>query len=428
MNFSSNFEPLPLVTQNVPSSTSREIAVSLLGEVPHRNRTRAEHVVAAAFMAGAVIVPSLEVVVYVVQWVRYGEIPSAYRVGDLSVVFAPFLGIAAVTLVAPTHLLAMELLAPHLPRLARVVYLAPTFIVASIPLIIFSSDLKNSSPFFDTEAVALTLAIAAPAALVFYLAVNRKSQPRGGWLLAVLALIWLAALIAALFGVPSTQRVDSSPLATRDHIIVAWKTVGLIAMFAVGLTAYVVWHLQLPRMTAALLVAGIGAPFAFIGWYFAVPLGDGYAHFSLGTRTVLIDWRRQPYQYDGGLNFKIDDLELYRIAGRHALNKTLRVQPAVGSLHDKQRIGELPDVSREQWGLTCYDVNFHGRPVAVCGQPGLAENWTTWVWVEKSHAFHSFDRDGVRYGLHYDADDVENWRDIERAAIDALEVADMSRK
>jgi hypothetical protein len=322
----------------------------------------------------------------------------------------------------------MQFFALRSPHLARLAYLVPTTIVASLPLIIFSSDSKNDSPFFDTEAVALTLAIAAPAASVFYLAVNRKLQPPGGWVFAVLALIWIAALVAASIGMPSTQRVASSPLATRDHIIVAWKTAGLIIMFAVGLVAYVIWQLRMPRMAAVLLIAGITAPFAFLGWYLTVPLGDGYAHFSVGTRTVLIDGRREPYQYDGGLNFKIDDLEPYRIAGRHAVNKTLRVQPAVGSLRDKQRIGELPDVSREQWGLSCYDVNFRGRPVSVCGQPGLAENWTTQVWVEKGYAFHSFDRDGVRYRLQYDVEDVPNWRGIELAVIGALEAADMSRK
>jgi hypothetical protein len=50
------------------------------------------------------------------------------------------------------------------------------------------------------------------------------------------------------------------------------------------------------------------------------------------------------------------------------------------------------------------------------------------VWVERGYAFHSFDRDGIRYGLHYDVEDVRNWRNIERAAISALEAADMSRK
>jgi hypothetical protein len=377
-------------------------------------------------MAGVVICPSLLVLDFVMHWARSGVMRIASNAGILSVVLAPFLGIAAVTLVTPTHLLAMRYLVSHSPLLARLAYLAPTAIVANV---FFANS--NSLPFFDAGTVEITLAIAAPAALVFFLAVNRKPQPPGGWLLAVLSVIWLATLVAGVaapFGL-STQRLASSPLATRDHIIVAWRDMGLVMMFLAGLAAYIVWHLRMPRMAAGLLVAGIGAPFAFVGWYFAVPLGDGYAHLRLGTRSVLIDGRREPRRYNGGLSFKIDDLEPYKIAGRHAVRKTLRVQPAVGSLHSEQHIGELPDVSREQWGLLCYDVNLRdGSPVSVCGQPGLAENWTTQVWLHERYVSHSFDRDGVRYSLQYDVEDVPNWRSIELAAIGALEAADMSRK
>ncbi len=247
-------------------------------------------------------------------------------------------------------------------------------------------------------------------------------------MLAALAALWLVALLVGQFGVPSTQRVDSSPLATRDHVLIAWYQVGRVAILASGLAGFAIWHAGATRLAAVALLAGIALPLYFVGWYFAVPLGDGYARFDLGQRIVHIDSKREPYTYDGGLNFSIADLEPYQIAGRAQINKTLRIQPATGPLHKDQIYGKLLAPAREQWGLMCYDIDFRGRAITMCGQPGRPESWASEVIIDRGYIFIQFDHNGVRYGLHCDVRDAPNWRLIQQAAIRALDAADFNNK
>ena len=120
---------------------------------------------------------------------------------------------------------------------------------------------------------------------------------------------------------------------------------------------------------AGLAAYSVSAPADARAWLRACSLPASAHHLPSSAGTLPFRWRwvcplapghadgahrradRAP-PIHGGLSFKIDDLEPYKIAGRHTVRKTLRVQPAVGSLHNKQHIGELPNVSREQWGLS----------------------------------------------------------------------------
>jgi hypothetical protein len=389
-----------------------------------QDRASVGHVLAAAFVSGVVALIAAASYLCLAGWAQ-GLGPL--RFPSHLLLFAPILGSLSLFFVTPVHWFATRFLVSFIGSIARLAYLLPIILVALFPFVL-SSGLTTSSTPFDSQALAITIATGVPAALAFHFTVYRKSQPAGSWMLALTAALWLAALVVGQFGVPSPQRVPSSPLATRDHVLIAWYQVGSVAILASGLAGFAIWHAGATRLAAGALLAGIVLPLSFAGWYFSVPLGDGYARFDLGQRIVHIDSKREPYTYDGGLNFSIADLEPYQNAGRAQINKTLRVKPAVGPLHNDQIYGKLLAPAREQWGLVCYDIDFRGRSITLCGQPGLPESWTSEILIEKGYVFIQFDRNGVRYGLHCDVKDAPNWRLIQQAAVRALDTADMNKK
>jgi hypothetical protein len=392
----------------------------------HSKNVRASlgHVLAAAFVSGAVTLLAFESFLYMMEWTK-GRNPRFSL--DLSLVFAPILGLFALAIVTPIHMIATRFLARYFGGVARLAYLLPLISIA-LALIELGRGLDSSPAPFDLEAMLMTVATGVPAALVFHFTVYRRAQPVGSWMLAAAAVIWLVAVLVGQFGVPDTQRVDSSPLATRDHVIENWRQYGQTLVLVLGFASFVIWHIRANRVAFAVLLAGLAVPLCFIGWYFAVPLGDGFARVDLGNRIVLIDWKREPYTYNGRTNFNIADDELYQNAGRNQMNRTLSIQPAKGPLHSVQIYGKLPAPAQNQWGLACSDTEFRGRILTFCGQPGMPENWTTEILIEKGYIFIQFDHNGVRYGLHGDAADTPNWRLIEQSAIRLLDFADMSEQ
>lgn len=387
------------------------------------NRASFGHVLAASFVAGVVGCIATICYLYITEWAR-SRAPAGFP--SHLVFFAPIVGSFALVVVAPVHWFATRFLVRFVGGFARLAYLLPIVLVALLPFALFSGAMTTFAPF-DFEALTMTFVTGIPAALAFHSAAYRKSQPTGSWILAAFAILWLVALVVGQFGVPMTQRVNSHPLATRDHVIVSWHQFGPAAILISGLAAFVIWHAGATRMVTGALLSGVALPISFVGWYFAVPLGPGYASFDLGQRIVHIDSKREPYTYSGGLNFTIADLEPYKSAGRATINKTLRVEPALGPLHNSQLYTGLPATAREQWELMCYDIDFHGRAITLCGQPGSPETWTSQVVIEKGYIFIQFDQNGVRYGLHCDVQDAPNWRSIQQAAVRALDATDMNK-
>jgi hypothetical protein len=213
------------------------------------------------------------------------------------------------------------------------------------------------------------------------------------------------------------------PLHTRVEILRLAGAYGTGGFMLSGVIAGLA-RLRSLRLGSLIAAASWLIPLSFSVAYFETPLGPENIRFKVADQSVVLDWHLSPRSEKAGFSFDAAKRGPYESRGRRQFNRRIYISETREALSPlwPSPIGSSGEIKRQwiQAGLRCEEREVERKPRQLCTALDDIGQTTTLVECRPGYCFHRFDHDGLRYALHIDPDDLSDWTEVQKRAVQVL--------